>query len=356
MADAKQAGGPGPRTAPESATDPALGAPVRPAVMTDVARVAGVSHQTVSRVLHNHPRVAAAPRARVQAAMAELEYRPNTAARALVTRRSQTLGVVSFSSTLHGPTSTLFGVEQAARAAGYFTSIVSLKQIDVPAVGDAFDHLLDQGVEGIIVIAPQLHSAKALVQRHRPVPLVAVEAGPEEIPTVAVDQRVGAGLATDHLLSLGHDTVWHIAGPKDWIEAEARVAGWRSALERAGREVPPLLTGDWSAGSGYEAGGILARTRGLTAVFAANDHMALGVLRAFHEHGVSVPDDVAIVGYDDIPEAAYFTPPLTTVRQDFDELGRMAIDLLLELIGSGQPGVVEHRSIRPSLVVRESAR
>ena len=216
----------------------------RPAVMADVARLAGVSHQTVSRVLNDHPRVAPTTRTRVLAAIEELGYRRNTAARALVTRRSERLGVVSFDTTLYGPASTLLSVEQAAREAGYFVSIVSLKQIDMNSIGEALDHLLDQSVDGIMVIAPQHESAEALVgtsaPRCRSSPS---RAGRRDFPSVAVDQHRGAVLATEHLLELGHETIWHVAGPKDWLEAEGRIAGWRDALERAGGTAPPLAAG-----------------------------------------------------------------------------------------------------------------
>lgn len=327
----------------------------RPAVMADVARVAGVSHQTVSRVLNDHPRVAAATRAKVLAAIETLHYRPNTAARALVTRRSRTLGVVSFDTTLYGPASTLFGVEQAAREAGYFVSIASLKRIDYRSVREAIDHLLDQAVEGVIVIAPRVETAEALTRLPRPIPLVAVEAGPADFPVVAVDQHLGAVLATEHLLDLGHETVWHVSGPADWLEAEARVAGWREALARRDIAPPPLLNGDWSPRSGYEAGRLLARTRGVSAVFVANDQMALGLLHAYRERGIAVPGDVAVVGYDDIPESEYFAPPLTTVRQDFGAVGRASIELLLALLESPATGLVDRRVIPPSLVVRASS-
>jgi DNA-binding LacI/PurR family transcriptional regulator len=327
----------------------------RPAVMADVARVAGVSQMTVSRVLNDHPLVAATTRARVVAAIDELGYRRNAAARTLVTRRSQTLGVVSAHTALYGPVSTLLGVEQAAREAGYFVSIVSLPHLDLDSVGAALDRLIDQAVDGIIVIAPQVRSAEALVRLPRPIPVVAVEAGPPDFPVVAIDQQLGGMLATQHLLDLGHETVWHVAGPRDWLEADGRLAGWRGALEAAGRPVPTLLQGDWSPRSGHEAGLILARTRGATAVFVSNDQMALGLLRAFNENGIRVPQEISVVGYDDIPEAAYFSPPLTTVRQNFDEVGRVSIDLLLSLLHDELPAGALRRTIAPHLVVRQSS-
>jgi DNA-binding LacI/PurR family transcriptional regulator len=326
----------------------------RTAVMADVAKLAGVSHQTVSRVINDSSHVRPETRRRVLAAMRQLDYRPNPAARALVTGRSRTLGVVSFDTTLYGPASTLFAIEQAAHAAGYFITIVSLLALDRVSVLNAIERLRVQGVDGILVISPQEGAAEALVNLPADVPLVAVEAGPKQsVPVVAVDQFGGAASATRLLLELGHRTVWHIAGPRDWLEAQQRVDGWRSALEAAGADAPAVLTGDWSPRSGYQLGQRLAEEAGVTAVFVANDQMALGVLRALHERGRQIPGAVSVVGFDDIPEAQYFTPPLTTVRQDFGEMGRSALRLMLDVMqGVGHPAA--RLTVAPELVVRRS--
>jgi DNA-binding LacI/PurR family transcriptional regulator len=325
----------------------------RTAVMADVARLAGVSHQTVSRVINDSAHVRPETRRRVLAAMRTLDYRPNPAARALVTGRSRTLGVVSFDTTLYGPASTLFAIEQAAHAAGYFITIVSLLAMDRASVLGAVDRLRVQGVDGILVITPQEGAAEAVATLPAAVPVVAVEAGrPGSVPVVAVDQFAGAVSATQLLLDLGHRTVWHVAGPRDFLEAQQRVEGWKATLKGAGVEAPPILAGDWSPRSGYEVGRRLAEDREVTAVFVANDQMALGVLRALHERGRSIPGDISIVGFDDIPEAQYFTPPLTTVRQDFGEMGRSSLRLLLDLMQSGQPP--SRLTIAPELVVRRS--
>jgi DNA-binding LacI/PurR family transcriptional regulator len=326
----------------------------RRTVMADVAKLAGVSHQTVSRVINDSTQVRPETKQRVLAAMRQLDYRPNPAARALVTGRSGTLGVVSFDTTLHGPASTLFAIEQAAHAAGYFITIVSLLVLDRTSVLGAVDRLRVQGVDGILVITPQEGAADALVNLPAGVPLVAVEAGrPNSVPLVAVDQFAGAVSATRLLLDLGHRTVSHLAGPRDFLEAQQRVDGWRATLEAAGAEVPPLLVGDWSPRSGYRVGQQLAEDPDVTAVFVANDQMALGVLRAMHERGREIPGELSIVGFDDIPEAQYFTPPLTTVRQDFSEMGRSSLRLLLELMqDTGQPP--QRVTIAPELVVRRS--
>jgi len=322
--------------------------------MADVAKLAGVSLQTVSRVINDSPHVRADTRQRVQDAMRKLEYRPNPVARALVTGRSRTLGVVSFDTTLHGPASTLFGIERAAHEADYFVSIVSLRSLASSSVVSAVERLRDQGVDGILVIAPQESATSAMLHLPEDVPVVAAEAGPDDsVPLVAVDQFEGAQMATSHLLELGHRTVWHISGPVDWLEAQDRMRGWRTTLEAAGAPAPPVLHGDWSARAGHELGRDLAANPDVTAVFVANDQMALGLLRALHEAGRRIPGDISVVGFDDIPEAEYFTPPLTTVRQNFNEMGRRSLLLLLEQIESG---VREARreTVAPELIVRAS--
>lgn len=335
--------------------------------MTDVAHRAGVSHQTVSRVLSNHPNVRDSTRADVLQAIEELGYRRNSSARALVTRRTLTLGVVACNPTLFGPASMLFGLEEAARDEGYMVSSVTLRHYTAKALSDAIDHLGDWGVEGIVVIVPHRAAVAALAELRLPVPVVTVEGGHSlPIPGVSVDQDLGARLATGHLLSAGHRTVWHVAGPSDWLEAEARVRGWRETLEEAGAEVPPSLVGDWTPLSGYRAGQELAgrvvasgarrRSPDVTAVFVANDPMALGVLRAFREAGLSVPGQVAIAGFDDIPEAEFFAPPLTTVRQDFGAVGQASIRLLVSRIESGSTLPNDERVvIEPRLIVRSSS-
>ncbi|HEY0618040.1 MAG TPA: LacI family DNA-binding transcriptional regulator [Kribbella sp.] len=330
--------------------------PRRSPVMADVAQLAGVSHQTVSRVLNHHPNVRGETRERVLAAIDKLGYRRNFAARALVTRQTRTLGVVSFDTTLYGPASTIYGIEQAARAAGYFVSIVSLKTLTAAGVLEAIGFLTDQGVDGIVVVAPQRSSARALAALTTNLPTVAVEGGRAGgVPAVSVDQVNGARQAVEHLLELGHETVWHVSGPTDWLEAEGRLKGWRKALTAAGRPIPEPIVGDWSPRSGYEAGQLLADQPDLTAVFVANDQMALGLLRAFAERRILVPEEVSVVGFDDIPEAEFFPPPLTTIHQDFGEVGRRSIEILLRRIESGDDGGYERVVVPASLVARASS-
>ncbi|UXM93825.1 LacI family DNA-binding transcriptional regulator [Paenarthrobacter sp. JL.01a] len=321
--------------------------------MEDVARVAGVSHQTVSRVLNNHPNVSSKTRERVEQAITELGYRRNTAARSLVTRRSQTIGVLGSELAQYGPSHTLLGVQQAARDAGYFVSVAGLREVTPETIKDALAHFMDQGVDGIVVTVPHPGTFEVLKDVTSQVPLVAVgSVGDEELAGATVDQRQGARLAVEHLLDLGHRRIGHLSGPSNWIDAAARIDGWRDALDAAGIEPGTLIEGDWSAECGYREGLKIAAERAVTALFVANDQMALGVLRAFHEAGVQVPGDISLVGFDDQPESAYFIPPLTTVAQDFEELGQRCIGLLLDRIESGSTGTAA--TVNPRLVVRST--
>jgi DNA-binding LacI/PurR family transcriptional regulator len=263
--------------------------------------------------------------------------------------------VVSLDTTQYGPASTLLGIQQAAHDVGYAVSVSSLRSLNRGTVLEAIEQLRDQGVDGVAVVAPIRAGVDALRHIRSDFAVVAVEAGPNaSVPVAAVDQMSGAAAATRHLLNLGHKTVWHLAGPPDWNDAEERIEGWKTALKAARAPIPAPLRGDWTARSGYEVAQSLLQVPKLTAVFVANDQMALGLLRRLHEAGREVPRDLSVVGFDDIPEAAYFTPPLTTVRQDFAELGRRCLHLLLGRIegeGTGTRVVVA-----PELVVRESTR
>lgn len=327
--------------------------------MTDVARLAGVSHQTVSRVLNDHPKVSEQTRLRVRAAIAELGYRPNRAARTLVTGRSQVIGVLAQSSTLYGPASMLAAFELAAAEAGFGVSVGSVRSLDRRSVTEAVNRHLDQRVAGLVVIAPVVSATEALDDMPPGVPLVTIDGDPSRDAALAtVDQEIGGHLATRALLEVGHPTVWHVSGPPDWFDSRGRVDGWRRALREAGAEVPPLVQAEWSAASGYRAGQMLSRVPEATAIFAANDHLALGILRALHERGRRVPEEVSVVGFDDVPEAAYYIPPLTTVRPDFDGVARASLELLLEQIEGARPGRAGtgslRRTVEPTLISRSS--
>ncbi|MCU1635527.1 MAG: LacI family transcriptional regulator [Cryobacterium sp.] len=286
--------------------------------------------------------------------MEDLQYRPNRAARALVKGRSRTIGVLSASSSQYGPASSIAAIQDAARAAGFYVNTANLTSIDRGGIEAAVDHLMSQAVEGIVVIAPQVRVSETLAQLSLDVPFVTLQStGRDDEHALSVDQIAGARMATRHLIDLGHRDIYHLAGPQDWIEAEARMRGFLA--EMSAMDVPttaPIL-GDWTAEFGYYAGRELLRVRDFTAIFSSNDQMALGLMHAIREAGLDIPRDVSIVGFDDIPEAAHFFPPLTTVRQDFPELGRRCISLLLGDLGEG--GDAYAGAIVPALIVRNSS-
>ncbi|GAB3119069.1 LacI family DNA-binding transcriptional regulator [Glaciibacter psychrotolerans] len=286
--------------------------------------------------------------------MEELQYRPNRAARALVKGRSRTIGVLSASSSEYGPARSIEAIQDAAREVGYYVNTANLTATDPEAIEAAVGHLMGQAVEGLVVIAPQVRVFDTLDHLAIDVPFVTLQSTrrPGE-KALSVDQIAGARLATRHLIELGHRDIYHLAGPQDWIEAEARMRGFLD--EMGAMDVPttaPIL-GDWTANFGYYAGRELLRVRDFTAIFSSNDQMALGLMHAIHDAGLNIPGDVSVIGFDDIPEAAHFWPPLTTVRQDFAELGRRAIAILLAEIG-GQETEGYHGTIVPELIVRSS--
>ncbi len=325
----------------------------RTPVMADVARLAGVSHQTVSRVVNGQTNLRPETRDRVMEAIRQLGYRPNTAARSLVTRRSGTIGVIGSKGAFWGPSTVHRSIQAAGREAGYFVSSANLQSLTRSEFADAMDHLRDQRVEGIVLIAATADAVEAA--RHQVdqgVPVVVVE-GDEATSrwTVGVDQVAGAEIGTRHLLDLGHTDIVHLSGPVSWTEARGRLRGYRNAMYEAGLRPARHLEGDWSARSGYEAGLAIAARSDVTAVFCANDQMALGLLRALSEAGCRVPEDISVVGFDDIPEAPYLIPPLTTVRQDFPAVGRRAIAILRAAIADDP---TPDRLISPELIVRAS--
>ncbi|KQX05505.1 MULTISPECIES: LacI family DNA-binding transcriptional regulator [unclassified Leifsonia] len=320
----------------------------------DVARLADVSHQTVSRVLNGHPSIRDETRQRVLDAMEALKYRPNRAARALVTSKSRTIGVLSATTGEYGPSSSIAAIEDAAREAGYFVNTANLAASTPAAIVDALKHLVLQDVEGLIVMAPQVRVFDVLAGMALDIPYVSLQStGQSDHRALAVDQIAGARAATQHLIDLGHAEIVHLAGPQDWIEAEARMRGFLDAIIDADLRTHPPILGDWTADFGYYAGRELSRYRDFSAVFAANDLMAIGLMHAFRDAGLDVPHDVSVVGFDDIPVAQHVSPPLTTVHQEFREVGRRAVALLLSEL-QGEPAS-ESEEIVPALVVRGSS-
>lgn len=327
----------------------------RPPGGTDVARLAGVSQKTVSRVMNGEPYVSEEVRERVLSAARKLGYRRNTAARALNLGRFHRIGVVSLGSSLFGPSTSLVALERRAREIGYALSVVNTFEGEEGGIMKAVESLLEQGVDGIVLSEP---IDEGQVFRIDPdVPVLSLGELPGlDGPRVVITGAAGVGsglLATEHLLGLGHATVWHVAGPSPWFAARDRTRGWRQALAAAGAPEPPPIEGDWTPASGYRAGRILAANPEVTAVFVANDDMAIGVLRALAEAGRAVPEQVSVVGMDDIPAAGYLSPPLTTIRQDFEAIAAHGLALLVEQIESGA-GTAIHDDLPPHLVVRRS--
>jgi DNA-binding LacI/PurR family transcriptional regulator len=319
----------------------------RAASVFDVAKVAGVSHQTVSRVLNDHPSLRESTRQKVLAAMRELNYRPNAAARALSSSRSRMIGILSTSSGEYGPASSVAAVETAARARGYSVTIANADGLDPSSIDEAVNHLANLSAEGLVVVAPQTRVLVALSKLSIGIPFVTLQAADGDTADARpLDQVVGARLATAHLVVLGHRRIGHIAGPAEWLDAEHRLTGFRDELGQHGLDTRLVATGDWSASSGYSCARDLL-DQGVTAIFSGNDQMALGALSAATALGLTVPEDLSIVGFDDVPEAAFYHPPLTTVRQDLAEAGRRAVALLL-----GESDAAP--SVRPQLIVRAS--
>ena len=323
----------------------------RPSIY-DVARQAGVSHMTVSRVLNGHPNIRDSTRERVLRAIDEMNYTRSSIARALATRRAMRIGVLVDSPAQWGPNSTLHAIESAAREAGYAISAFSISDDKESRIDAGVVELVTQGVDALCVIAPRASSLDLLRQQSTGLPTLVIKAEPDpEMHTAAVDQRAGAMAAVMHLIELGHQSIAHLSGPLDWYDARAREQGWRDALADAGLSIPPPVVGDWTSDYGYAFGTTYDFSE-VTAVFAANDQMALGLIHGLAERGLRVPGDVSIAGFDDLPDARHFLPPLTTVRQDFTALGALGLEILIAAIEGDD--VTEHDIIEPRLVVRRS--
>lgn len=328
-------------------------APRRPG-MADVARAAGVSHQTVSRVLNQPDSVAPGTRERVQQAISALGYRRNMGARALATSRSRILGVIVDQGGYYGPSQTSSSIQMAAREQGYATLVAAIRDTSQAEIQQVLDLFLDHRVDGIIVIAPQVQLMDRFTVLAGEVPQVLVADGVEPLEgmlTVSVDQHAAAMMATNHLIELGHRDIAHLRGPVTWFDALERERGWRDAMTAAGLPVRDVLDGDWSAESGHRAGVALLEGGLPQAVVSANDQMALGLMSALHDAGVSVPEQVSVVGHDDSPGASYFLPPLTSVRQPFEKLGEACVEGLIGLI-TDLP--IQPVRITPELKVRKS--
>jgi DNA-binding LacI/PurR family transcriptional regulator len=331
----------------------------------DVARVAGVSTQTVSRVLNNRSDVSRETRSRVQQVIASMGYSPNVFARNLSRGRSNTLGVIGYGLVYYGSSSVLTGIENKTNELGFSLTLSLIDRVEPSRVERILYDLLSRRVEGIIWAVPgDINAFDWLAEKFSKVqtPLVYINKGANGSEHVtAVDNRLGGKLATEHLRQQGYQRIGIITGPSSWWEAQERLNGWRDVVQAAGyANVDNLIVeGDWNAPSG-DAGlhTLLDRNPGIDAVFVSNDQMALGALQAARRLGLRVPEQLGIVGFDDIPEAAYFYPPLTTVHQDARNLGAIAVERINTLIKVQQEGETlepETLWLEPRMMVRESS-
>jgi LacI family transcriptional regulator len=332
----------------------------------DVAAAAGVSHQTVSRVLNDRPDVAQETRRRVWQVIEELRYQPSAIARSLIQQRSYTLGVVIAGLKYVGPSRTLNGITKQAEEMGYTLLLKELPRFDTNDVQPLLNSLRARQVDGIIWAVPEVGSNRDWLQTQPPelpIPMIFLTMQTRsDLFVVSVDNYTGGRTATEHLLEQGYRHIGHISGPLDWWEARQRKAGWQDALSEIGIQVADhhWESGNWSSASGEKAiRKLLDGYPEMEAVFVANDQMALSVLQVACEKGLQVPQDLAVVGFDGIPEAAYYWPPLTTVYQDQQQLGGTAVRELVQIIEASQQdkAVTEPKTIlfQPELIVRESS-
>jgi DNA-binding LacI/PurR family transcriptional regulator len=331
----------------------------------DVAEAAGVSTQTVSRVINFRPDVSPETKERVQKIIEELGYSPNVIARSLARGRSNTIGVVGWGLGYYGPTSILKGIEQKTNQLGFSLLLSLIEDFDPLRINDLANNLLSRQVDGIIWAVPgndRMVGQLSTRFMHVSVPIVYINKSKHANDVVvALENRYGARLATEHLFSQGYACVGIITGPSDWWEAQRREKGWREVMGELGvNDLESLkVGGDWSASSG-EVGlrDLLTRSPQVDSIFASNDQMALGALRAARDMGIRVPQDLGIVGFDDIPEASFFYPSLSTVRQNAEELGANAVDQMCNMIRARQKGE-EYESdvvwVKPRLIVRNSS-
>lgn len=323
----------------------------------DVAKLAGVSHTTVSRVLNNHPYVSQKTRVKVESSMLELDFRPNMHARSLVTKTSRTIGILVIrDASLSGSLELLNQVSVEATNANFFTSITNFDRDGDELMSDAVNRLMDQAVVGLIIISSRVEGLEEIVRMAGRLPLVFCKAGPSGSPNrVRLANQKAGYRVTRYLLELGHTQIAHLGGPAGLLDADDRRIGWERAMVEVGLDTSMFEPGGWSADSGYDRSiRLIESGRSFTAVFAGSDEIALGLIHALNQRGLEVPGDVSIVGFDDLEQAKHFRPALTTIRQDFSEFGSRVISKLqAQIDGSMSP---EFEPLNPQLVIRDSCR
>jgi DNA-binding LacI/PurR family transcriptional regulator len=329
---------------------------VKPPTLNDVAKVLGLSHQTVSRVINHHPRVLPETRERVLQAINALGYKPNQAARFLANRRSTVIGLVTDDPGIYGPAHAILSLEQEARLHGYTLMIFGLRSLTIDEAKAGAEQLVAASAEGLLVDVPVEVNKSELAGAMGTIPFVTLDIdGGKLFPSFRVDHVLGSRLATEHLVSLGHTKIAGLLGDGVYRSSKLRRKGWLAGLKAAGLEPGPAVHTPWTPDGGYDAMKTLIKSsrKKFTAVFAANDLIALGALLALHEAGIDVPAEVSVVGFDNMPESRFFNPPLTTATSDFDVMARESLDILFARI-RGTPGAILRRVFRPELVIRSS--
>jgi LacI family transcriptional regulator len=334
--------------------------------IAEVAREAGVSTQTVSRVVNNRQEISPETRQRIQEIIKRMGYHPNAIARSLSQRRTHTLGVAASGIEYYGPSRQLLGIEQASNKLGYSIILNLIHRPEDGNVEKVFHNLISRQVEGIIWLVPQIgdnHSWLRKEAQQLATPVIFIDMQPyPQFNIITMDNYTGGRLATEHLLAQGYRKIGLITGPQNWWSAQERMRGWREALVAAGCpcEERQMVEGDWTAGSG-ERGfkKLLDIFPEMEAVFVSNDQMAFGVYQAANQMGKCIPEDLAVVGFDDIPESGYFCPRLTTVRQDLYELGNVAVETFIAVHENEQRGEPASSSknlvLQPQLIIRQSS-
>ena len=338
---------------------------VRPTIK-EVASAAGVSTQTISRVINERPDVSPETRKRVQEVIKRLGYRPSALARSLIRQRSYTLGVVTAGLRYIGPSQALSGIAAAAEEAGYSLLLKELSHFDENDIEPIFQALLSRHVDGIIWAVPEIGENHCWVKElalDLDVPLVYLTMEPQkDISVVAIDNYLGGQMAMSHLLGQGYRKIGHISGPMDWWEARQRMAAWKDALNDAGLEARDTywVEGNWSSASGAQAiEKLFDQYADMDSIFVANDQMALSVIQFASQKGLRIPEDIGVVGFDNIPESAYFWPPLTTIQQNQYEIAQVAVGEIIKIIESAwqelEPTAPKSIMLEPTLIVRQSS-
>lgn len=332
----------------------------------EVASAAGVSQQTVSRVINNRPDVSPETRKRIQDIIEVLGYSPSALARSLIRQRSYTLGVVTAGLGLIGPSRTLSGITTAAEAAGYALLLKELPYFDANHIAPIFQALISRHVDGVIWAVPEVGENRNWVNKLSQdvdVPVVFLTMEPrKDISAVSINNYLGGRIATEHLLQQGYKHIGHISGPLDWWEARQRLNGWKDALSDAGIDAldSHWAEGNWSSSSGGRAFEALhAKFPEMDALFVANDQMSLGAIQCCSQNNIRIADDLGIIGFDNISEAPYFLPPLSTIQQDLYSLGKVAVEEIIHIIEASykDEDILGSRSIMmsPTLIVRQSS-